>query len=210
LEPWTLASVCSTWRQIALETPALWNNLIINLRIKSKHWDREMEVIKLCLSRAGQSLISLDLRVEDERLEDYEVVGMLKGVLQPYFGQMRKLSLSAGEVFQGWILTLEPGTLDALESISITFGEERSLSNLFNPRFHHLDNRFESDVTAFRKARSLRAAIISSGFATCDPRIFHFPWTQLTQLDFIRTILTFKESHEVLRQCMNLISLNSN
>jgi hypothetical protein len=199
-EPWNLASVCSKWRQITLETPALWNNLAITFLFGFDDEDvrRQIEAAKLCLSRTGQSLISLHIHIEVEAglgqvrdcLERH--VGMsMEHVLRPYVSRLRQLSFRPLEEFR-WFLDLEPGMVDALESVSITF------------RRHPTSN-----ITVFTKARSLRAATVYKSYfwPVCDPHVFRFPWTQLTQLDFSYILPRFKETHEVLHQCRSLISL---
>jgi F-box-like len=202
--PWNLLLVCSKWRQLALETSALWNDIYIYFDASS---DFPWQTLKLALSRTGTSLLSLQVRVS------YHLSGYLQrkqtalrrhigDLIQPFAGQFKHLSLDAADDFR-CILDIPRGMMDALQSVYLSFSDERHKytlkdSNSFHPSLY--------PVTAFDNARNLREFTLITEFATLHPQYFRLPWERLTQLHLINTPIPFVEGHEALSQCINLVA----
>lgn len=60
--PLTCASICSKWRNVALITPRLWSS--ISLRLAPQHIKRHMNLVRLWLSRAAYSPLSINLQAD--------------------------------------------------------------------------------------------------------------------------------------------------
>ncbi|KAF5332396.1 hypothetical protein D9758_017374 [Tetrapyrgos nigripes] len=58
--PFTLASVCSSWRQIVIDIPRLWSNLQIPYEYNSNHSCPEQQ-LRLCLVRSKSHALSVGL-----------------------------------------------------------------------------------------------------------------------------------------------------
>ncbi|KAF7375559.1 F-box domain-containing protein [Mycena sanguinolenta] len=57
--PWVLAQICRQWRQIALDTPHLWQSLLF------RDGEASIELLRLWLYRSGNLALNLGLEVSD-------------------------------------------------------------------------------------------------------------------------------------------------
>ena len=195
LESWSISQVCSRWRDVALQTPSLWNNIAVMFRgSRRRNWDCLIHLTEIYLSRTRHSLISLRIVASPSRgpLAAISRHG-LTTLIQPYLGQLRHLSLQPAEAFKD-LLWLPCGRVNALETVSLSF--ERGIYGL--PL-----TMSESPLTLFDAASSLRMAHLST--LSADLCIC-LPWAQITHLDFTGSSFTPQKYHTMIRQCTNLIS----
>jgi hypothetical protein len=199
--PWNLLLVCSRWRQLALVTSALWNDIYICLE---SSYNFPLQALKLALSRTGTSLLSLRTGVNNGYLGNQATPRRRIGdLIQPFVGRLKRLSLDPADKFRR-LLDIPRGMMDNLQSVSLSFSDERHKyvtyqdSDSYHPSLY--------SVTAFDNARNLREVMICTEFATFHPQYFRLPWGQLTQLHLIDTPIPFVEGHEALCQCLNLVA----
>jgi F-box-like len=202
--PWNLLLVCSKWRQLALETSALWNNIYIYLGASS---DFPLQTLKLALSRTGTSLLSLQIRVNyrHSRCQGNQAVALREHIgdlIQPFAGQSKCLSLDPADNFR-CILDIPCGMMDALQSVSLLFSDEQHKYTLKDTISYHPSLY---PVTVFDNACNLHEVTLITEFATLHPQYFCLPWERLTQLHLINTPMPFVEGHEALCQCINLVA----
>jgi hypothetical protein len=198
--PWNIAQVCSKWRHVALEIPSLWNDIQILLDYSSaetqESCDSMLKEASLFLFRSGKSPISLTLEAEED-VTPHACMAVLFFVM-PHLRRLQSLSLIPVERFR-LPPQLDWGRVNNLESLSLSFD--------FGPLSGNLDHPPASYLKGFHGASKLHTLTISSDHAHLELQIFKFPWSQLTRLEFNQTTIPYAEGHEVLRQCVGLVSL---
>ena len=199
LAPWNLLLVCSKWRQVALGTSALWNDIYT-------YGCPKLPILKSILSRTGISLISLHIHVQlapsnrRRGLTLKTLCEQIGDIIQPYVGRFSYLSLYPAEEFRRFS-DLPCGRMENLQSVSLDFSDGETKYTLdYSDAYHYP----LYPVTAFNNARNLREVKILTEFALFRPNDFPLPWEQLTVLHLINTPIPFTEGHEALRQCLNL------
>lgn len=63
--PWTLASVCSSWRQLALDTPSLWTYVALPERLTEGPASHLVAYVRDLLSRSGQRPLDISISWEE-------------------------------------------------------------------------------------------------------------------------------------------------
>ncbi|KAF8167257.1 hypothetical protein B0H34DRAFT_8494 [Crassisporium funariophilum] len=178
LNPFSLGSVCSSWRTIAWSYPVLWSS--VSARINGR-LSFVVELLEQWLSRSGD--LPLSIRIFDEgyflhdpRIED------LFGILNRYAHRWRIADLNIHSSYYLY-LPLESTTFPLLESLAVA----TTASDM-----HNIGQRLTNTP-------QLRELTISSF------RLGHikFQWDTLTRL----TLHSFPmfESLEILRQTQQLV-----
>ncbi|KAJ7602657.1 hypothetical protein DFH06DRAFT_1258605, partial [Mycena polygramma] len=180
LSPTLLTQICQRWREIALETPALWRATALSNNVFGFPWNLQAKQFDIWLERSRDCPLALSLFtcVGD----DWAAVELIATVV-PHRTRWEYLE------FYGSILHL------------------RALGEGAMPLLQHLDltlNVYYSDDVAsklaiFREAPLLRTVIISNTAAA----LVILPWMQLTSLTFLPAYLD--ECVPFLQQTSNLV-----
>lgn len=203
VEPWNLSHVCSAWREIALGTPALWNNIILCLdKTKEEECARQSSMLQLCLSRTRSSLISLRIQGSPPLLTWNTTGQLIVDSVRLCISRVHHLSLGSLVLFQHIFAKLPRGIAGSLASLSVQLSCEREDAR---------DNA-PSDISIVEAACHLRNVTIPVGNVQISHLIhFSFPWACITELEITAVDkyaydVTFVEGHGILGQCKSLVS----
>ncbi|KAJ6531224.1 hypothetical protein B0H19DRAFT_1190828 [Mycena capillaripes] len=172
-----LSQVSPYWRQIVHNTPQLWAEGVVDIRLRSKEemTNPYLDGLKTLLARSSPFPISVS--VAQDVSSDFTIVGSIVPTAQRW--KNLHLDIDALDYFNG----MPPGTFAALEKLYIN---DCSLQT--------------SAVTAFQSAPRLRSFSIKMS----KIHLSQLPWCQLTHLDVEGDSLG--PCRTVLLQCSNLIS----
>lgn len=188
--PWTLAHVCSRWRQVALGATRLWNRILI----RNKPTPYLMPIIQEVFARCGQSTVNLELNASawDSHASP---LNFIHEVITPYAKRFGTLSLQMRpDSMMEDFLCMPAGLLDSLEEVDLWC--ERPFNTL------------HSDAYLFEGARSLRKVAVRAQEilpSMSFPTAMHLPWSQLTHIKFEAMTILPSIAHGILSQCQNLI-----
>nr|GAT58299.1 predicted protein [Mycena chlorophos] len=180
--PFILASVCRAWRAIALAIPMLWSNIYIQEADTLSREDSDnglCSLLELCLSRAGQHLLSVDATY----------IAPESSLLPLLLNHSPRWEDFYYEISWPNPLPLDGLALPNLSTLWLT-GPPNSFVEPFPER-----------ITAFSRAPALRKLQL------CDipfPNI-EIPWAQLSSL--ILAGYPTQQCAEMLRQTSHLLEL---
>ncbi|KAF7294263.1 F-box domain-containing protein [Mycena chlorophos] len=162
--PWLFAQICSTWREIALATPELWNRMSLCLDFEGS----STNILDTFAARARAVPLDLllwaDLDLERMPLEE-QAAGFLP-CLQRHASRIASLQLETGTV-----------AVDALHAMSFDFArleQLRMFTDTVDPRWSWTQEPF----ACFRHAFALRSLELRG----TSPQSIDLPWTNLTTL----------------------------
>ncbi|KAF8880982.1 hypothetical protein BD779DRAFT_1547212 [Infundibulicybe gibba] len=175
--------VCSRWRAIALAMPNLWANIRIPLNSLPPH-----NYIRAWVSRSAQSPLSVGFH--GLARHNMSSANMFDHIV-PAIQRCVSLKLCLDEATLNRLFTLPPGSLCALQNISISpapnqYGDVAK----FHPYYR---------VTAFQQCPQLRQVSFAFAARAVDLAAFNLPWHQLTQLNISSCLLHEYECLKVLR-----------
>ncbi|KAJ6589390.1 hypothetical protein B0H19DRAFT_1103750 [Mycena capillaripes] len=190
--PLMLCRICTTWRQIALSTPALWRAIRIELREHESHeamaW--KLNLLNTWLSRSGDCSLSICLRYHLQKS-----FGSPTG-----FSTYPSLSQFVHAIVRHCRRWEYLNLVMPFEDISIIQGDTPQLQDLiFGPSDLPADDE-PTTWQLFDHAPQLTTVVLTDCFV---PAVMHLPWSQLTSLEGL--CLYEHESTEILSQATNLV-----
>ncbi|RDB31081.1 hypothetical protein Hypma_000056 [Hypsizygus marmoreus] len=211
-----LAHVCRKWRSIIMETPTMWNDLLLDY----KRWSDTVSVTQAaqkCLSRAGSwSPIVIRTRrpaSHGARRGADDTINPIASLIIPFSQRLKTIAISFPYVWLRSFLILPPGSIPNLESADIEM-----MSGPVD------DNPVLSEViTVFSNAPNLRQLTFRMHARDLVRHNHHLPqptpppvlapgvqlplpWTQLTHLAFFDIPVPFSLCHQMIRLCTSLLS----
>ncbi|KAF7326277.1 C3H1-type domain-containing protein [Mycena kentingensis (nom. inval.)] len=158
---WVAASVCQTWRNVALATPELWSTW--DLRVSEKITKAWVALLSVYIARSQPHSLSVNV----ERLGPTAATAILP-VLAEHASRLQNMTLGFG--INGSDAFERPtGQFTRLQTLRITVKE--------GPR-----GGDPAPMAAFATAPLLRVVRIESGAALALPTSLELPWAQLTTL----------------------------
>ncbi|KAF7375563.1 F-box domain-containing protein [Mycena sanguinolenta] len=176
--PLLLAQICRQWRQIALDTPHLWQSLLF------RDGEASIELLRLWLSRSGSLPLTLDLKCWDP----------------PRVGTLMELSLLHSHRWRDVKFGLPHTSFSELDLRQVSLPLLDSIS-LRAVQWSSEDDSVVHTVT-ITHAPSLRHAHL---FDLPSLKMV-IPWAPLTTLTLLHN-LPFTECISLLQGCPNLINL---
>nr|GAT47685.1 predicted protein [Mycena chlorophos] len=161
--PWLFAQICSTWRNIALATPELWNRMSLCLDFEGS----STNILDTFAARARAVLDLLlwaDLDLERMPLEE-QAAGFFP-CLQRHASRIASLQLETGTV-----------AVDALHAMSFDFARLEQL-RMFTDTVDSRWSWTQEPFACFRHAFALRSLELRG----TSPQSIDLPWTNLTTL----------------------------
>jgi hypothetical protein len=193
--PWKLGHICSTWRQVALSDPALWNEIWLPYNAGTS----ALEVTETRFQRAG-ARIKLTAKWESETYHD-SLVDPLQAYILPYMNRFTSLELSLSSSFLARFLSLPPGLLGALEKIKLST-DTHPYVRAFQPP--------EQGILLFNGAHELRSVtllrIVPFNNVASFPQNMQIPWSQLTDLTIRQSVISASNAWHILSRSKRLIS----
>jgi hypothetical protein len=196
--PWTISQVCEMWRQIALDEPRLWNNIVVdhisNGKFRKINDLSMLEMIRTVFSRRGEFPICY----EHSRGVFGTSANPIDLVVIPRLLFFRKIKLSFMASWFKTLLGLPSGCVNSLESADLALSWDWELTS-------------EDRITLFSEARNLQHIRIfwrKSDYQDLPlyPGVLDLPWSQLTDLSLEHISLTLAMALDVLRQSLRLAS----
>ncbi|TFK71314.1 hypothetical protein BDN72DRAFT_462329 [Pluteus cervinus] len=194
--PWTLLSVCSDWRDLALEASELWSCMRIDLR-SVQDMPKVLGLARTLIQRSGNRplLISNSANMNDPKMYE-KTVQFVQDIVMPAARRLRSLS------YEGWVeaivplLTSPPGSLPILEKFE-----------MWGRRLTSQDDLFKIQATAFQSAPHLRTVVLRAQYNPADPTLLNLSWHQLTTLRIVDLYVCASVLSTLLSQCVNLVNL---
>ncbi|KAF8876058.1 hypothetical protein BD779DRAFT_1677939 [Infundibulicybe gibba] len=184
-----LSHVCSTWRDVALDTPRLWSDIIIDNPRRNNFDVVGYPILFAWLSRSCPCPISLQISYTGQ------LHHILDDLIFPNLYRCRSLVFNASDTSLQRVLSLPAGVLSDLKRIEIiAIGNPRIIRNLVN----------DGSVIAFQSSPKLRHVVFSFYAKNVDVRRLHFPWKQLSVLVFRWSSISAICCLSVLRECTAL------
>ncbi|KAF8880954.1 hypothetical protein BD779DRAFT_1802782 [Infundibulicybe gibba] len=159
-----ITRVCSQWRAIALALPSLWANIEFPLDSPPP-----LDPFRMWISRSAQSTLSFEIRAPNANNHDASSTAIVD-LIFPIIQRCASLKLYMDEPTFTRLLSLPPGSLRALQEISIT-----PAPTLCSTTFSTIPR-----ATAFHQCPQLHRVKLAFRSRTTD---FSLPWHQLTHLD---------------------------
>lgn len=184
--PWILGQVCSRWREVALGSPFLWNNI----RLQYGNWSDNIGLSHLAknyLFRSGMLPITLEIMGDDVGYI-YSISNPIFDIVIPYAHRLQRISIESHPMWLKPFFELPAGTLSALESMTLrVFG----------------DRHAPEVVTVFDKAPRLNQVtfIFSAPLGS-----YRLPWTRLTDLHLPCAMINPDLALVLLRYCTRLVN----
>ncbi|KAK7035935.1 hypothetical protein R3P38DRAFT_610643 [Favolaschia claudopus] len=185
--PLLLGQICTQWRTIAWQTPALWTALKVDsARIP-------ITLVEGWLGRAGTLPLSLAIAVSLWQGEEWECAGVI-AVFKRYSSTWRKVALEIPwEAFES-LAAESPLDLPLLESLAI-----------WTEDLDELDGA--PPLRAFRDAHALRKLSV---VANLNPNALEFPWTQLTSFECHNSGgMDYRDFLTILQHTPNLVECDA-
>ena len=184
--PLLLCHVCSSWRQIALQTRALWTSLVMEISLEDT-WEvpeRHSQVASHWFSQAGSHLVDLVVRsdVNPESDTSFHVpdnrylVDFMMQLVRPRVERIRSLHLSFQGLYDICCLLQFQDDEDVLPHHVWSF-----------PNLEYLTLKLGIyvvegvELTALQSLPKLHTVVLSSIIISHEGDI-HLPWAQLTSL----------------------------
>ncbi|KZP34280.1 hypothetical protein FIBSPDRAFT_3684 [Athelia psychrophila] len=159
--PLCLASVCRSWRTVALACPRLWSS--ISLTLRPKDCKRHIALLQLYFSRSKSSPLCINLESHDVYKNDMRNLMHVVASKSACWEHIRfRLSMPMWEAFPG---TFYPSRLPMLSSLQLGVLEG--------------ENPAECPIQLFRRAPRLRYLHIDS--ASCR-KTFSIPWDHIQEI----------------------------
>lgn len=208
--PWALLRVSKKWRQVALETPDLWNNVRLDYDQGGRVWgsmgfseaqymlERTVAVEKI-LGRTKDSKVSLEIRA----FSFYDTEKWMSRIFNLIARASTNISCLtiyfSFDVLDAF-LQLEPIHFPLLESISIDDGHAINAIDVSNI------SPMERQISVLHNTPRLRNFFLGANIAW-KKNTTALDWAQLSNLTLRVTQLPVEEAHTMLRLCPNLVSL---
>ncbi|TFK38420.1 hypothetical protein BDQ12DRAFT_683636 [Crucibulum laeve] len=190
--PLLLCQICSTWRNIVLRMPDLWNAL--SIRAKNGHGissDKLKELAKLWLQRGRSQPLTLDFHMPEFNIRAFDGYdarsNFVQEVLIAPLERVIDLNIHSRSKFELYPLFQHPANgVPQLETLVLIIS--------------HGCSSIEP-VAVFAKAPKLRRVSIYTGFISNSLSQFMLPWKQLTHLYLGGQYLSLKIWLLFLRAC---------
>jgi hypothetical protein len=189
---WYVSHVCAKWRRVVLQMPELWNKISVNYDPKASHSSHVLttnlatEILKRTWD--FESFIFPMINMRDlQPANDHDPIS---AYLIPNASRLRRLRITASLNVLEPFLTLPAGSVEEMNSFSITF-----------------KGHLQYPITVFKGARSLRRVWLSrngGGVPTVDIFSLHLPWSQLTQLELWKFKISSSTAQDLLQCCSSL------
>lgn len=192
-----ITQICSGWRNVALGTPKLWSNLIIEPSTTIQSLSRIVDIAEIWFERART--IPLTLTIGNTHYDDWEsVLGidfLIQRLVVPHANRLRGLALKSPLTHYRSFLRLPPSTMTLLQSL-VLHGDICTQMCSDEP------------FTIFDSAPQLRRVTLAS-FRRSNylPRVTSgLPWQQLTDLCITDVSLSIRDLHTIFQRCVDLIN----
>ncbi|KAJ7311504.1 hypothetical protein DFH08DRAFT_1045424 [Mycena albidolilacea] len=176
-----LSQVSSYWRQIICDTPRLWSEGVVDIRLNRELTDSYLSGLETMFARSAPYPISLSL---DHGGKKSSATAAIANIIVPTVQRWRNFDTDLDSFLH--FGDFPPGTFQALERLHI-----KGLSELTTSR----------SIMAFQSSPRLRSFTLNN--LSAKIHLFHLPWGQLTHLDISDESLG--GCRNVLLQCSNLI-----
>ncbi|RDB22463.1 hypothetical protein Hypma_010272 [Hypsizygus marmoreus] len=186
--PLRLGHVCSLWRNAAVNSPGLWDTLLMNF-FKWSDLSSNPRRLRGLLSFwfTNASIRSLTLALSADRY--YQGPQVILEELRPFSARISTLRLETGEIRSlAPFLHLPGGHIPSLATLSLYANGAGT----------------GTPITVFDSAQCLQAVLLAiDPVIIGDTSHFIFPWSQLTRLD-IRRRLPLGVWYNIFLQCVHL------
>ncbi|KAF9457800.1 hypothetical protein BDZ94DRAFT_1272236 [Collybia nuda] len=210
--PWALLRVCNKWRNIALETVLLWNDVCVNYgsaTATNKFEPADMIARTIAaekiLRRTKESVISLDIRTVG-LYSIREAESRIFNLVISNSTRIKSLAFRIIHISLETFLQLEPISFPILENLSIDDGHAQGLiiSSPEEPILGLTHDPYE--VSVWKATPQLRGLTLSINIAW-KHNYASLSWERLTYLFLRATRLPITEAHRILRTCPSLVAL---
>ncbi|KAJ7028533.1 hypothetical protein C8F04DRAFT_1119028 [Mycena alexandri] len=189
-----ISQICSSWRAIAIGTPALWAAGVFDVQLnRPKYSPEKLDGMKALLKRSSPLPISVSLDCQYQYAFDEDVntitipnVDILLTMLTTC-GRWRDLKLFQDAADALIRLGSRAGPFTALETLDLQYASEPS----------------SGPIQLFLESPRLRR-LCSTTYDQVQSNVLQMPWTQLTYLDLQEPSLP--RSRTILSECTNLVS----
>jgi len=211
-----LSHICSTWRQIMLNSPPFWNDVALEMTWTAQTI-RLMDISREWLSRAGDMLCSAELSFSPtenlwrDRREATWYRNVVKKVLSLH--KFKKLRITFAEDYLQELLELPEDNLSCIEELSLQYSNTKSI---FNSRLLESPLNFQRLFTLISFSLRSQDAMLGCGPSGCGPsvatRFAGIPWHQLRHIDLgvavpaLFCLEILEHSSQVLETCSIVIS----
>ncbi|KAF8059241.1 hypothetical protein FPV67DRAFT_461955 [Lyophyllum atratum] len=201
--PWVLRQICSSWRQVALNEPRLWNNFRIGISTAHPPLPLIAKLFHSIIHPTGPLSINLDHDI------DTSSEPVVDALLIPYISRIKNLDLDINFDTFGRLLQIRCQDFSGLESLRLIIHRRSNTSGNID-----WSTMFEQCriATVFQSAHLLRHLdICPEGNKRFSNNMLHipFPWVGLTTLRIIDIRpLTLSELQRLLPKCTSLIDLD--
>ncbi|KAF8064466.1 hypothetical protein FPV67DRAFT_224038 [Lyophyllum atratum] len=196
--PWILRQICSSWRQVALSEPRLWNNSRIVIRTPHPELPLIVKLYHSVIPPTGPLSIrfSCHIDIPSEHVADE--------LLIPHISRIKHLDLDTNFHTFGRLLKIRCQDFSNLETLLLRIRGPLNSSTMSEQC---------RSATVFQSAHLLRHLTLSSHTSNrFANNMLHipFPWVGLTSLriNWIRPF-TLSDIQHLLLQCTSLIDLEA-
>lgn len=191
--PWSVSYVCSTWRQIALAEPRLWDTINIDYSLTS-NYSRLNSIANNVISRSGECGISLASTEFTSMFED-SIFSL--AAQREHTHRIHHLNISTTRDALVQYLESPPLQLVSLESMTLSI----------LGHYHFNDLLTHNPMTLFSDAQSLRKiTLIAFLQYRLLPELLIVPWGHITDLVLRQVVIPHDMTLTMLRQCTNLVN----
>ncbi|KAF8879611.1 hypothetical protein BD779DRAFT_1676328 [Infundibulicybe gibba] len=185
--------ICSQWRAVALSTPTLWADFLIQIWGSPPY---RLDAIHAWVSRSAQSTLSIEFRNPAENF----ISEIVADFVFPVIHRCSFLSLQLNTATLSQLLTLPPNSLCVLRSITFFFEENARVADPapFATAFQSCRELHTFRLVAFAIEHSQRHP---DNINIAD---FNVPWHQLTTLQLESPSIFADECLDIIRRCTSL------
>ncbi|KAF9458311.1 hypothetical protein BDZ94DRAFT_114522 [Collybia nuda] len=205
--PWALLRVCKKWREVALKTPDLWNNVLLDydegsdMFISTNMYERTLSAEKI-LKRTKHTSISLKIKA----LGFYSIDEWQSRIFNLIISEslrIKSLTVHINISHLDPFLRLEQIPFPRLEYLSIDDGHGINAIDMSG----NIPSLLPSyEVTIWKNTPSLRSFYLGTNISWKN-NVTSISWAQLTDITLRVTRLPIVEAHTMLRLCPNIVSL---